>query len=209
MLPPPPPAPNLTELKRLQDAQVAWCAQHRPEVLASVPPPPAPRPVPAPLPTPPPPAPPAKPRLSGKGVRAKGQRGEREVVKLLQAIVDKVHRDFPHIGAAPTLQRNALQAHLGGEDIHGLEGFSVEVKFQENVQVGQWWKQALAQAAKANAVPVLFWRQSAQKFKVRFRACVSTPGDRDQIEMDLDVSLEEFTEWFGYAYAEKKGVAYL
>lgn len=140
-------------------------------------------------------------------VRAKGQRGEREVVKLLQAVVDVVRRrkSLPPI----VLQRNTLQAHLGGEDLMGLDGFAVEVKFQENENVPAWWRQAISQAVKRSQVtgqphvPILFWRASRSKWSVRFRAYVNTPGDRDQIEMDLETSVEEFIEWFGNAYDEK------
>jgi hypothetical protein len=203
--PPPPPVPfeqafpTLTakaELAAHQQAQLDWMKEHKPHLM---PPPPVPVP-PAPLPAPPAPvAPPVEP-AKRINVRAKGQRGERQVVQLLQAIVDTVRN---RRGLAPiVLQRNALQAHLGGEDIHGLDGFAVEVKWQENENVPAWWRQAVQQAERANAVPILFYRGSRQKWKIRFRAYVNTPGDRDQIEMDLDANEEDFVEWFGNAYDE-------
>lgn len=171
----------------------------------SYPPPPPPPPVPPP---PQPAAPPAK-RIN---VRNKGQRGERQVVQLLQVVVDKVR----NIAGLPpiVLQRNALQAHLGGEDIHGLDGFSVEVKWQETGFNPAWWRQCLAQAEAQDlkrvmvqngcycTVPILFYRASQQKWRVRFRAYVNTPQDNDQIEMDVETSVDDFIEWFGNAYAE-------
>lgn len=134
-------------------------------------------------------------------VRNKGQRGERQVVQLLQAIVDKVRRDK---GVSPAvLQRNALQAHLGGDDLHGLDGFSVEVKWQEIDYNPAWWRQCLRQAEERKAVPILFYRSSRMKWRIKFRAYVSTPFDRDQIEMDLETNEDDFVEWFGNAYAEE------
>lgn len=156
----------------------------------------------APIPAPPTPVAPVpvvdKPKRIN--VRAKGQRGEREIVDLLQGLVDPIRSKY-HL--APTvLQRNSLQAHLGGADLHGLDGFSVEVKFQENATVPAWWRQCLAQANKSGGVPVLFYRASRQPWVVMLRAFVNTPLDRDQIEMDLTLSLADFTEWFKEAYDE-------
>ena len=155
---------------------------------------------------PPPPPPPttlAYPPLPAPkriNIRQKGQRGEREVVKLLQAVVDRVSQLRGAI--APHIQRNQLQSDDGGEDLAGLPGFAVEVKFQENESVPAWWRQACDQAAQRQAVPILFYRGSGQKWKVKFRAYVNTPKDVDQIEMDLTTSVEDFVEWFANAYAE-------
>lgn len=133
--------------------------------------------------------------------RDKGKRGERQVVVLLQAVVDRV---LAKLERPPmVLQRNALQAHLGGCDLHGLDGFAVEVKFCENEQLPAWWRQAVSQADKLNAVPVLFYRAKNKPWKVRFRAYVATPRDREWIEMDLDVSLEDFLTWFEDAFTER------
>lgn len=188
-LPPPPPPPT----------HVTY--QPTPVVLnpGFVTPPPPPQPVPV-TSTAPVKQTPSPKRIN---VRQKGQRGEREVVHLLQEIVNKVHRDRGTMSEAPTIQRNALQAHLGGEDLTGLEGFSVEVKFQECEFNPAWWRQCLSQAEASGGVPILFWRASKQKWKVRMRVYVNTPGDRDQIEMDCDVTVDDFVEWFGNAYAEQ------
>jgi hypothetical protein len=115
--------------------------------------------------------------------------------------VDKVHAE--HRLEPIIIQRNALQAHLGGEDLTGLEGFAVEVKFCEELKLESWWAQALRQAERKNAVPVLIYRSSFEDWTVRWRAYVNTPGDRDQIEMDLEVGIDEFLVWFESAYDEK------
>lgn len=177
--------PNLTPL-------------HRPGMA------PVPAPLPVVLPFPmampaPVPAVVAKP-AKRINVRQKGQRGEREVVDLLQDIVDEVRARYrlePIV-----LQRNALQAHLGGADLHGLDGFSVEVKFQEIPYSPAWWRQAVAQSEKTKGVPILFYRMSRQPWTVMMRVYVNTPGDRDQVEMDVTITLADFTEWFKEAYDE-------
>lgn len=133
-------------------------------------------------------------------VRKKGQRGEREVVDLLQDVVDGVREALK---LQPiVLQRNALQAHLGGEDIHGLTGYAVEVKFQENSNVPAWWRQCLDQAARVNGVPILFYRAKQQKWTVKFRAYVQTPKDTELLELDVTTNLEDFLTWFEKAYTE-------
>jgi hypothetical protein len=154
--------------------------------------------MPPPFPVPQPAPPPPKPKINA---RSKGQRGERQVVKLLQVVVDRVRvsRGLPPI----VLQRNALQAHLGGEDIHGLDGFSVEVKWQEIGYSPAWWQQCLTQAERSKASPILFFRASQQKWSIKFRAFVNTPLDRDQIEMDLVTNIDDFIEWFATAYDER------
>lgn len=141
-----------------------------------------------------------KPRIN---VRGKGQRGEREVVKLLQAVVDVIRM---RLGQPPiVIQRNQLQSHLGGEDLTGLDGFAVEVKFQETLVIPAWWKQACDQAALKDAVPILFYRVTRSKWTVMFRAYVETPGGNDSIEMDVTTTADEFVSWFGNAYAESLG----
>lgn len=149
------------------------------------------------------------PRCKGNGfvslqkinARSKGQRGEREIVKSLQEQVDSIHRLYHQ--EPITLQRNALQAHLGGADLHGLEGFAVEVKFCENETLGSWWAQCLRQAEKLKAVPVLIYRASFQPWTVKLRLFANTPKDMDQIEMDVTVSWEDFIVWFKDAYSER------
>lgn len=159
---------------------------------------------------PPPPVAPLSPEHVVKkriNVRSKGQRGEREIVDLLQCLIDPIRSKY-HLTPV-ILQRNALQAHLGGADLHGLDGFSVEVKFQESAFQAAWWRQCLEQAnksrhgdANANAVPILFFRGSRQPWVVMFRAFVNSPLDRDQVEMDVTTSLADFISWFNESYDE-------
>lgn len=99
--------------------------------------------------------------------RAKGQRGERQVIELLQPIIDNVYAQtndylkavngggLGNAGMAlnaPKLQRNTLQSDSGGFDIVGLDWLALEVKNVETSEpsmVDKWWVQAVTQAKKA------------------------------------------------------------
>ena len=86
--------------------------------------------------------------------RQKGQRGEREICNLLK---DRLGGDY---------KRNLSQTRVdGGYDVLGLEGFAIEVKFQEKLNIEKWYKQAVEQAGKEK-VPVLFFRKSREPWRV-------------------------------------------
>ena len=80
--------------------------------------------------------------------RNKGARGERELLALLS-------ERFPDL----FLQRNYDQAALGGSDLLGLPGVSLEVKRYQrgNVHRQEWWAQACSVATK-DRMPVLAYR---------------------------------------------------
>lgn len=190
-----------------------------------VPPPPPPPPVRRPPPPPPPGRPPEPPEMPyqgpppidmrqggmvppvatppvhnrGKHARGKGQRGERELIDVLQPLVDRVHT---RLGIPFTvLQRNLMQAHLGGSDIHGIKGWSFEVKRHENEQPNVWWIQCLGQAKKENAIPVLLWRGNGRQWKARVRAEMRTsPFTMFTVSVDADLSWTDFLLWFEKAY---------
>ena len=84
--------------------------------------------------------------------RQKGQRGEREVCKLL---ADKLGGEY---------KRNLMQTQDGGYDVLGLDGYAIEVKFQEKFQIEKWWKQTVEQAE--GKIPVLFFRKSHECWRV-------------------------------------------
>lgn len=132
--------------------------------------------------------------------RAKGQRGERQVIDLLQPIVDRVHAQ--HSLSPVLLQRNTLQAHMGGEDIANLHGFSVEVKFCETITLKQWWEQCLRQAKARQAHPVLFYRKSKQKWAVKTNCFCETPKSGYKVSAAVEMTIEDFLTWFEAAYTE-------
>lgn len=97
---------------------------------------------------------------TGKFANSKGKRGEREVVKLLQPVVDKV---FEARGIEPpVLYRNQNQSFQGGYDIDGIDWLALEVKRQETLNINKWWEQAKSQASK-DQVPVLIFRQNGSR----------------------------------------------
>lgn len=82
--------------------------------------------------------------MGGAMSRNKGQRGEREVIKLLQPTVTRCYMEKGL--DVPSLERNLMQSRAGGFDIVGLEWMALEVKRQEVLNVNLWWKQTCAQA---------------------------------------------------------------
>lgn len=118
--------------------------------------------------------------------RTKGQTGEREIIKLLQPIINRVYDDARQY--APQLQRNTLQSHTGGFDIVGIETLAIEVKRAEKLLLSDWWKQTVRQAKDKE--PVLIYRQNRQKWRVRMLKEV------DRVNMIIDVSIDDFLTWF-------------
>ena len=95
--------------------------------------------------------------------RDKGASAEREVIAIIQPVVDTACK---FIGKpAPKLQRNLEQTRSGGCDIVGLKWLAIEVKRQERLSITKWWDQAVSQAFTAE--PVLIYRQSRQPWRVR------------------------------------------
>lgn len=135
----------------------------------------------------------ARRSLGGAGRRNKGKQGEREVVALLQPVVNEVY--VAHGMDPPLLERNLLQSHLGGCDIHGLEWLAVEVKYQEftGAPPSAWWKQAVEQAGTTK-VPVLFYRRSRMDWRVVMHAMLC-PGCTAVATVDTSA----FLAWFRLA----------
>lgn len=108
--------------------------------------------------------------------RSKGQRGEREVIDLLQPHINEVS-NYNQV-EPPMLQRNTLQSDCGGYDIVGLTGFALEVKRVEKDTPGavkDWWAQAVRQA-KAGEEPVLFFRMNGRPWNVRMFVRLKLPN---------------------------------
>lgn len=94
----------------------------------------------------------------------KGKQGEREVVKLLQPVVDEVYEEF---GLTPIrLERNLVQTRNGGYDVIGLDWLALEIKRQETLHVDKWWKQTLSQCGEGQE-PVLMYRRNRKPWRIR------------------------------------------
>lgn len=126
--------------------------------------------------------------------RAKGQRGEREIIDLLQPHINEVS-DYNQV-EAPFLQRNQLQSHQGGFDICGLPGWAFEVKRVEKDTPGavdKWWQQCARQAGK-DLEPVLFYRMNNRPWNVRVFARLDL-GDGRRYKVPSDIKMENFIFW--------------
>lgn len=137
--------------------------------------------------------------MGGLRSQNKGKRGEREVIKILQPVLDVVYPE----GESPLLQRNTLQSDRGGFDIVGLEWLGLEVKHQESYNLNKWWEQTVQQVAK-HQEPVLFYRKNNVKWRVRMLGYLST--DYADLQVLVDVSVEDFLEYFKSRVEEELGV---
>ncbi len=80
--------------------------------------------------------------------RTKGKAGEREVAALVRNLTGWE-------------VRRRVRQHAGDSDLEGVPGWSVEVKRHAGAgraDIARWWAQTVAQAERADAVPVLFFR---------------------------------------------------
>ena len=104
--------------------------------------------------------------MSGSLARNKGKRGEREIADRFIEIMQKVEKELWVKGYSEDVKRNTLQSDRGGFDLVGIPGLAIEIKRCETLNLGSWWKQCQAQAKHA-LMPVLFYRQNRQLWKVR------------------------------------------
>jgi hypothetical protein len=138
--------------------------------------------------------------MGGLMSRNKGQRGEREVIRLLQPTLNSVFAEFSL--EAPSLERNLMQTAKGGFDIIGLEWMALEVKYQEVEHLEQWWEQTKAQAAKLGTdgkwrlvkEPILIYRKNNVKWNVRLFGILM--AGEILVKAPVIVSAEVFLVWF-------------
>lgn len=98
------------------------------------------------------------------------------------------------VGVPLQLKRNLEQTRGGGHDLSGLEefGLAVEVKRVEKPAINSWWSQAVRQALKAKAIPVLAHRRNRQPWRFRVRVWVYPC----QKLLDVDMEADQFKQWF-------------
>ena len=127
--------------------------------------------------------------MSGRTSRNKGARGEREVIALLQPVVNRVYEARGKV--PPVLKRNYMQRFAAKQyDIDGLPWIALEIKRQERTEgISQWWKQTLA-SCRNGQVPVLIHRQNHGKWKVRTRLKILI-GNR-RVKATMDISFDSF-----------------
>jgi hypothetical protein len=140
----------------------------------------------------------------------KGKEGEREVVKILTPIVQRVMRDMDYpedeiIAAAGHIQRNQNQSAVGGCDLSNTFGIAFEVKRQEQLSVNTWWEQCCRAATRIEDLPVLIYRQNRKPWRIRTYGFLPVPafkGDgghwsdhRAVVEFDLPTFELWFSRW--------------
>jgi hypothetical protein len=121
--------------------------------------------------------------------KAKGYRGEVEILELIQAVVNKVCTSK---GMSPF----ELSRSPHGRDIVGIPWLSPEVKRVENdipYLIDAWWSQAKVQAID-NKEPVLFYRRNSRPWQVRLFGNLPLPGGA-RVRCPVDVSMEAFLTW--------------
>lgn len=128
----------------------------------------------------------------GINVVNKGKEGEREVVKLLQPMVNEVYASIGQ--EPPQMLRNQMQSAVGGFDLEGLNWLAVEVKRRETLEFNSWWNQVL-KAAGTTREPIVIFRQNRCKWRVLMWTYVWT-GGQNHIKIRAEVSYDDFCEWF-------------
>jgi hypothetical protein len=119
----------------------------------------------------------------GKMARDKGARGEREVIDLLQPIVDIAYQAAGL--EPPKLKRtSSTQADGGGCDVHGLDWLALEVKRCESVHVDAWWRQC-CQQAKQGQLPVLLYRQNKRPWMARLIVQIAVVNTDAVVDMSI------------------------
>lgn len=134
-------------------------------------------------------------------IRQKGQTGERDVINVLEPLARKIMTGLGiPVPEKNILQRNQNQSAVGGADISGAFGLSIEVKRQEQLSINTWWKQCEKSAAETNEIPVLLFRQNGKKWRCVMYAELPLPAIapaysatmRARVEFDW----EQFQAWF-------------
>ena len=108
----------------------------------------------------------------------KGKRGEREAAALLGEMLDT---------------KVIVAVHDKAADIQALPGLAVEVKRQETLNLGGWWRQTCRQADIDGDIPVLIWRQNRKPWRFGLPGYLLTGQTSDKSMME--VSRETFQRW--------------
>jgi hypothetical protein len=89
--------------------------------------------------------------VSGRGARAKGARGEREVCQLIAGIT------------GDDVSRNIGQSRDGGHDVD-WGPFAIEVKSQQTVSMPAWQSQVIRSVKGTDKIPTVAWRRKSEEW---------------------------------------------
>lgn len=117
--------------------------------------------------------------------RAKGAAGEREFIKELGLYLGD-----------QMMKRNLEQTRVGGHDIVGLDGWAIEVKRYKAIKEGDianFWEQAVEQAQRVGAKPVLAYREDFRSWRVRVPLSLLQPeACWTGVEWTAEINIEAF-----------------
>jgi Holliday junction resolvase len=120
--------------------------------------------------------------------RAKGASAEREFCKELAELLGDTLTE--------PLKRNLEQTRKGGHDIVGLEGFAIEIKRYKVIKEGdivRFWAQAVDQAKRVDAEPVLAYREDFCSWRVRIPWGFMMDEEWDEdVDFTIELSLKAF-----------------
>ena len=100
----------------------------------------------------------SKGRGRKNGVRSveKGKEAEREVARLISKWL------------GVPVKRNLVQARdRGQEDLVGVEGWLIQVKWRRRLELTRWWWELAAEARGRDLQPALWWRTDGEPWMVR------------------------------------------
>lgn len=143
----------------------------------------------------------------GKMARNKGQRGEREVLKIFVLAMQEVEGHLlwqlgHYCALSDNVKRNTMQSDRGGFDLHGIPLLAPEVKYTENKAIGYYWQQCLSQA-KRDQFPCLFYRSNNETWKVRSYASLQMPHKLSTMQWIVaDYDIHQFIAWYKVAYRQ-------
>lgn len=139
----------------------------------------------------------------GIDIRQKGAEGERQVMKILNDIVQEVRvakgldkfakEDLP-------FQRNQNQTAVGGDDLTNPYKLSIEVKRQEQLSINTWWKQCMKSAARTQGYPILIFRQNGKKWRVMLSASLPIAPSVALSPVRVEINVDDFRSWFRHYY---------
>jgi len=130
----------------------------------------------------------------------KGKTGEREVADTMNYCIFLAMEalGYPReecLAGMATIQRNQIQTAIGGSDLIGCFGLSVEVKRQEVLSVNTWWRQCETSAKRDGCIPVLIYRQNKKPWRVRTYFYLPLP-EGHQMQVTGEIDWETFKTWF-------------
>jgi len=132
--------------------------------------------------------------MGGRLSLNKGKRAEREVIKLLQPVIEEIYKAVGLV--PPELKRNSMQFASGGYDISGLDWFALEVKHHEQITPGKvdsWWAQTVGQT-EIGCEPVLLYRSNHRAWRARVVTVLTI--ECEQVTGIVDIDYDLFELWF-------------